>query len=281
MIKRIDLLANLGSSVITFSGGEPLLHPKLEEIVRHTRKRGMIAGLITNGYLLSRKRIQQLNTAGLDHLQISIDNIDPDDISMKSLKVLDKKLIYLSQEAKFKVNINSVLGSGVKNPQDALTVARRAVKHGFTSTVGIIHDGKGHLSALSSEEKEIYRQVRQLGKKGYAQLTKYFQENLVDGKPNNWRCRAGARYLYICEDGLAHYCSQQRGYPGIPLEEYSVEDIRREFLTRKECAPFCTISCVHHASLLDFWRAPQTTEQRLLTSEDLPIIEELDQIERT
>jgi hypothetical protein len=26
-----------------------------------------------------------------------------------------------------------------------------------------------------------------------------------------------ARYLYICEDGLVHYCSQQRGTPGTPL----------------------------------------------------------------
>ena len=52
----------------------------------------------------------------------------------------------------------------------------------------------------------------------------------------------GARYLYICEDGLVHYCSQQRGYPGIPLEQYGVEDIRREYLTEKPCAPHCTIS---------------------------------------
>jgi MoaA/NifB/PqqE/SkfB family radical SAM enzyme len=241
----------------------------------------MIAGLITNGYLLSRKRIHSLNAAGLDHLQISIDNIEPDEVSMKSLKVLDKKLVYLAQEANFKVNINSVLGSGVKNPNDALTVARRAVKYGFTSTVGIIHDGEGHLRPLGREEREIYDQVRELGKQGYAQLTKYFQNNLVEGKPNNWKCRAGARYLYICEDGLVHYCSQQRGYPGVPLEKYTVEDIRREYLTQKDCAPYCTISCVHHASLVDFWRAPQKPAEKVLpqTPEE-NLVEELVQIKR-
>ena len=57
-----------------------------------------------------------------------------------------------------------------------------------------------------------------------------------------------------------HYCSQQRGYPGIPLAEYTVEDIRREFLTEKSCAPNCTVSCVHQTSLVDFWRAPQGQE---------------------
>lgn len=257
ILKRIDRLSDLRTAIITISGGEPLLHPELETIIRHIRRRGMIAGMITNGYLLSRRRIQSLNGAGLDHLQISIDNVQPDETSMKSLKVLDKKLRYLAEEANFKVNINTVLGSGVRNPADALTIAERAVDLGFTCTVGIIHNGEGHLKPLSPEELEIFERVRDLGKRGYARLTKYFQENLAAGRANGWRCRAGARYLYVCEDGLVHYCSQQRGAPGIPLEQYTVEDIRREYRTKKECAPFCTISCVHQASLIDFWRDPQ------------------------
>ena len=32
-------------------------------------------GMITNGYLLTPQRIEHLNRAGLDHLQISIDNV--------------------------------------------------------------------------------------------------------------------------------------------------------------------------------------------------------------
>src|SRR5207247_9507364 len=83
------------------------------------------------------------------------------------------------------------------------------------------------------------------------------QDNLADGEPNTWRCRAGARYLYVCEDGLVHYCSQQRGYPAVPLETYTIDDIRREFMTPKSCAPFCTVGCVHRVSTMDFWRSPQ------------------------
>ena len=64
--------------------------------------------------------------------------------------------------------------------------------------------------------------------------------------------------MYICEDGLVHYCSQQRGYPGKPLDQYTPDDIRREYLTAKSCAPYCTVSCVHYISYFDFWRAPQT-----------------------
>ena len=53
-----------------------------------------------------------------------------------------------------------------------------------------------------------------------------FQENLADGKPNDWQCRAGARYLYICEDGLVHWCSQQRGFPAVRSSRYTDDDIR-------------------------------------------------------
>src|SRR5579862_4974989 len=110
MHQRLDRLAELGTNIITISGGEPLLHPDLDLIIARIRKRGMLAGMITNGYLLTAERIRRLNRAGLDHLQISIDNVMPDEVSKKSLKVLDKKLQLLAEHADFHVNINSVVG---------------------------------------------------------------------------------------------------------------------------------------------------------------------------
>ncbi|HEU5020254.1 MAG TPA: radical SAM protein, partial [Bryobacteraceae bacterium] len=193
----------------------------------------------------------------LEHMQISIDNVMPDDVSKKSLKTLDLRLQYLAEHADFHVNINSVVGGGIHKPQDAIVVAKRAVELGFTTTVGIIHDSSGQLQPLSDEEQSIYLQVRDMGKKSYARMN-YFQDNIAHGRENNWKCRAGARYLYVCEDGLVHYCSQQRGYPAKPLAQYTKEDIRREFITEKGCAPRCTVACVHYTSYMDFWRAPQT-----------------------
>src|ERR1700746_2450482 len=256
MFRRIDKLAELGTSVITISGGEPLLHPELDDVIRRIRKRGMIAGLITNGYLLVAERIQRLNRAGLEWLQISIDNVNPDEVSKKSLKVLDKKLQLLAEHADFHVNINSVVGGGVKNPQDALAIGRRAMALGFSSTVGIIHDGDGQLQPLTEEERAVYHEMKSMEKRGFTRINA-FQDNISQGRPNQWRCRAGARYLYICEDGLVHYCSQQRGYPGVRLEKYTIADVRREFLTKKARAPHCTVGCVHQVSIFDSWRAPQ------------------------
>jgi MoaA/NifB/PqqE/SkfB family radical SAM enzyme len=265
MFQRVDKLAELGTAIITISGGEPLLHPELDEIISRIRKRGMIAGLITNGYLLVAERIERLNNAGLEWLQISIDNVTPDDVSKKSLKVLDKKLELLAQYADFHVNINSVVGGGVRNPQDALTIGRRALELGFSSTIGIIHDGSGQLQPLGDEERCVYHQMKAMEKRSFTRVNA-FQDNIALGRPNQWRCRAGSRYLYICEDGLVHYCSQQRGYPGIPLEQYTVADVRREYVTEKSCAPHCTVSCVHQVSIFDSWRAPQHPASLAVTS---------------
>src|SRR6266481_4606327 len=227
MKNRLDILAGMGTSIITISGGEPLMHPEIDQVIRHIRRRGMIAGMITNGFLLDQKTIEKLNAAGLEHLQISIDNAVPDEVSLKSLKTLDTRLEWLAQYAVFQVNINSVLGSGVKNPEDALKIAHRAVELGFTSTVGIIHD-------------------------------------------HNGRCRSGSRYLYICEDGLVHWCSQQRGYPGIPLTQYTPEMRRHEYFTDKFCAPRCTVSCVQQVGILDNWRDPQTRKPKPMAPPPVP-----------
>ncbi len=261
MIRRIDRLAELGTSVVTISGGEPMLHPQIYDIIARIRYHGMIAGLISNGYYFQPEKILKLNEAGLDYLQISIDNVNPDEVSKKSLKVLDKKLINLQKYAKFKVNINSVIGSGVKNPEDALVIAKRARELGFSSTVGVIHDEMGLLKPLSEREKEVYRKIKALGTRSYARWN-WFQDNLVEGREYKWRCRAGARYLYICEDGLVHWCSQQRGTPGISLYEYTYEDMRREYFTEKWCAPTCTIQCVHQVGHLDAWRDPQVPSDK-------------------
>jgi len=256
MLRRVDRLAELGTSAITISGGEPLMHPDLDRIVARIRERGMIVTMITNGYHLSPERIARLNRAGLDHLEISIDNVEPDEVSMKSLRLLDPKLRWLAQHAEFSVSINSVVGSGIRNPEDALQVARRARELGLISHVGVIHDGRGQLKPLGAREMAVYRTLKSL-RSGAVGLSSLFQDNLAEGRPNEWSCRAGARYLYVDEDGLVHYCSQQRGRPGLPLEEYGRADIKREYATPKACAPYCTINCVQWVGLVDNWRSPQ------------------------
>jgi MoaA/NifB/PqqE/SkfB family radical SAM enzyme len=255
MLRRIDNLADLGTTIITFSGGEPTLHPDLDALIAHARKRKAITTIITNGYLLTEDRIKRLNGAGLDYLQISIDNVQPDEVSKKSLKVLDRKLELMARFADFDVTINSVLGSAISQPEDAYQIATRARQLGFNSTVGILHDGGGQLEPLNTVQTSVYDRIRDLGS-GLFSFSHHdsFQRNIARALPNDWHCSAGGRFLYICEDGLVHYCSQQRGKPGIPLASYTVTDVIREAAAKKGCAPFCTISCVHQTAMLDTFR---------------------------
>ena len=256
LLAYVDHLADLGTSIITISGGEPLLHPDLDVVIERIRRRRMIATVITNGYLVTRERVERLNEAGLDYLQISIDNVDPDDVSKKSLKVLDGKLQLLAGHATFTVNVNLVVGAELAKPEDALVVARRARELGFAPTIGVVHDGDGQLRPLGDRERAVYRAIRKRSGVGFGIIDR-FEDNIAEGKATDWRCRAGARYLYVDEFGVVSWCSQQRGTPGIPLLEYGREDIRREYRREKPCAPYCTIQCVHRASLMDEWRGPQ------------------------
>jgi MoaA/NifB/PqqE/SkfB family radical SAM enzyme len=272
---RIDRLASLNAAAITFTGGEPLLHPHLDRVVRAARRHGMIVTLITNGFRLSRAWIERLNAAGLQGMQISIDNLVPDEVSMKSLNAVERKLALLAKHARFKVNINSVLGVSGERTQDVVTVAETAAKYAFQHSVGVLHDHTGTLKPLSEAQMRAYTAVTRISPSLVHRLNyRLFQKNLMHGRPNDWKCRAGARYLYVCEEGLVHWCSQQRGYPGIALLEYTREDIRREFNTQKSCSPTCTLSCVHQMSMVDRHRGRQRIADpvaaRLAASQAVP-----------
>ncbi len=259
LLASIDRLAFLKTASITFTGGEPLLHPELDQLVRAARAHGMIVTMITNGFHLSRTWIDRLNAAALQGMQISVDNLKPDAVSMKSLASVERKLALLSQHARFKVNVNSVLGVTGERTQDVVTVAHTAARYGLQHSVGVLHGGDGTLRPLGPEQMRAYRQVTKISPSVVHRLNYWlFQKNLMRGRPNRWKCRAGARYLYVAEDGKVHWCSQQRGRPGIPLLDYTRDDIRREFHAEKSCSPTCTLSCVHQMSMFDRFRGGQT-----------------------
>ena len=169
--------------------------------------------------------------------------------------MLDKKLQSLAQHANFQVSINSVVGTSDR-VEDAVAVTRRARELGFATTVGVVHDRQGQLLPLGQSAQATYKEIMQTSPRSAYTFAYYnqFQKNLIEGKANEWDCRAGSRYVYICENGLVHYCSQQRGTPGIALEQYGASDLEREYHTVKSCAPYCTISCVHQVSMIDAFR---------------------------
>jgi pyrroloquinoline quinone biosynthesis protein E len=71
-IRTLDQARALGALQVHFSGGEPLLRPDLPELVRQARAVGLYSNLVTSGIPLSAERLERLAEAGLDHVQLSI-----------------------------------------------------------------------------------------------------------------------------------------------------------------------------------------------------------------
>ena len=262
LLARVDDLARLDTAIVTCTGGEPLTVPHLPAVIRRVRSHGMTATMNTNGFLLTREHIEALNDAGLEAMQISIDGTEPTANSLKSLKSLRGKLELLHQFARFKVNINSVIGIEDSQPEDAIEVAMVAQSFGFSHSMSLVHDSHGQLKPFTPRQRAVYDKIMTMANSFQHRLNHHlFQQRLIAGETNDWQCRAGARYLYICEFGMVHWCSQNRGYPGIPLSRYTVADIAREFGTRKSCAPTCSLNCVHQVSAFDEWRPKQPQDE--------------------
>lgn len=250
---RIDHLAKLRSIFVTLTGGESLLHPEAVELVRYVREKGMIPLLNTNGYLLTKSIIEGLNAAGLYGLQLSIDNAIPNEVSKKSLKPLMPKLRLLAMHARFRVRVNTVLGSSP--PDEAREVARVCMAFGFDTNCSLVRDDTGALIKPDPRTREVYDEIRALGRRLPKYMDDDFTQKLLDEGSMEWKCRAGARTFMVCENGLVHLCQPRMNEGAIPLLDYTVEDIRRTFNAPKACASKCPIAYAHHASRLDGWRA--------------------------
>jgi MoaA/NifB/PqqE/SkfB family radical SAM enzyme len=270
---RIDHLAQLGTLVVTLTGGEPLLHPKLDELVARVVSHGMVCTLISNGYAFTPRWIDRLNKAGLTLVQISIDNLEPNEVSEKSLSKIQRRLVVLKQRARFGVNINAVLGSC--SPDATRTLVDQVERLGFFMTVGLLHDGQGQLDAglAGAELPSLYREMRRRSKKSvFHHVGEGWEDRMIAERDVPFRCRAGARYLYVDEHGMVAYCSQRRAEPGITLLEYTREHLREAFETPKGCEASCTIACVRRASALDEWREQRGTARPPRKVTHLPLV---------
>lgn len=259
---RLARLARLRCWAVTLTGGEPTLHPELTAVVAEMTRLGFKrTETITNGYRLSRQLIEGLNEAGLTHMQISVDGVEPNDVTVKVLKPLRPKLERLARHARFKVTVNAVIGSAP--PGEVLEIIEFAEDHGFAPKIQLIHDENGQVK-LSPEELAVYQEAKErIGIR--AKESWNYRERLIHEGTAPFKCRAGARYLYVDEFGRVNWCSQTRGAFQKDLMEYGWEDLMEQFATPKGCAPRCTVGCVRTASAPDQWRAqrqPATEEDR-------------------
>jgi MoaA/NifB/PqqE/SkfB family radical SAM enzyme len=255
---RIDQLARLRTVIVTLTGGETLLHPDVVALVAAVRERGMIPALNTNGLLLTAETIRALSRAGLYALQLSVDAVRPNPVTKKSLKPLLPKLELLAEHATFRVRVNTVLGAAPA--EETLEVVKTSMAFGFDPKCSLMRQPDGRLAPLDAKARQVYAEISRLEGRRLGLFGERFQDDLLRDGRVEWKCRAGARFFHVCEDGRVHLCAPRWGAPGTPLAEYSEADLRRTFSERKRCADKCPVAYAHNVSQLDRFRRQSATE---------------------
>jgi radical SAM protein with 4Fe4S-binding SPASM domain len=73
----VDQFDEAGVTMVSFSGGEPLISPDFWEVAEYASKKGMYTSIATNGTLLTRENVERLKTVGIKYVEISLDAPEP------------------------------------------------------------------------------------------------------------------------------------------------------------------------------------------------------------
>jgi PqqA peptide cyclase len=110
--RAIHQASELGVLQLALTGGEPLVRKDVEELASASRDAGIYSSLITAGTPFTRKRAEALKAAGLDHVQVSIQDSDPiESDRLAGTKAYSKKIdaAKLARELGFPLTVNVVL----------------------------------------------------------------------------------------------------------------------------------------------------------------------------
>lgn len=246
LVRYIDhAVDELGVTIMDFLGGEPLLHPRVVDLVRHARARGCWVNIITNGFLLSADLVDRLNDAGLDSMAVSIDRIEPTDYTQKGLRPIRKKLDHLRRGARFQVETNTVLCDETLGGFRALVAELKEM--GFPVRASVVHDrGRARPDPRLVAEYEWFQR----------HFRHYRTAPLMDmmhararGEAPEWKCTGGYKFLYVDEFGMIRACSQVALPEPRHILDTRAADLK-ENDRHKPCEAECGVSCVIQTSLL-------------------------------
>jgi MoaA/NifB/PqqE/SkfB family radical SAM enzyme len=251
--KWMDHIRALGVARIGFQGGEPLKHPDIAELVGYAKSIGFCkVSMSTNGFLLTRELLDDLERAGLDKLQISVDRMTPIASTRKSMKSILHKLDWF-KDSNVRLQVSGVL---FKETLDEMgQVIDTCLDRGIPVHARVIHDDLVHGRALrdtasSAALLRFIQQQEQLKRSGEKIHTSWnlfeYEKKMLRAEPMEWTCVAGYKYFFVSSRGKFWLCSQVR-------TERDLLDITREDLLgynkKKSCQAGCGVYCTAEASL--------------------------------
>lgn len=221
--KRVlDQSAELGVVQVHFTGGEPLLHPGLEELVAHARGLSMYTQLITSGVPASPGRLEALGSAGLDAVQLSLQGVDAE--ASRAIAGLDgseakRNMAAWCRTLQLPLTVNVVLhrhnlAHVPAFVEQAITLGARRLELANTQYLGFaLHNRQALLPtraqiAAAREQAELARARHA----GHMEVL-FVLPDYEAGRPR--ACMEGwaRRYLVIAPDGLALPCHAARSLP--------------------------------------------------------------------
>jgi MoaA/NifB/PqqE/SkfB family radical SAM enzyme len=247
--RRIDAIHRLRACNIALLGGEPLLHSRIDDVIRYGARRAQVS-MTTNGFLLDDELIARLGDAGLSNLQLSIDALSPDRerYLQKTLRSLRPKLDRLAARARFKVHVTVVLCAETIDVFPELM--RELTAYPFRISINPVHDERGQVKVHGPAFEAVWKRHYAEGRP-FSYLEQEYGGRLLSGERPRWTCRAGSRFLYVDEDGKVELCSAQRGRLGKPITEYTERDLDAQRQGKKGCEEGCSILCAYRDSLYD------------------------------
>lgn len=156
----IDQVADMGTPILIFSGGDPLMRPDLERLIRRAKSRGLRAGAIPAATpLLTRERLDALREAGLDQVAFSLDGATArsHDLFRRApgafARVLDAA--GWARELGLPLQINSCFGAWNWAEFDAVAELVRGLGVAFWEVFFLVPVGRGaQLGGLTPEQFE-------------------------------------------------------------------------------------------------------------------------------
>ena len=246
-------MRDLGVSRLVFQGGEPLLHPGIVELTRYAKSLGFYkVSMATNALLLTRDMLRELERAGLDTMQISIDRVTPVAETRKSLKSVAHKLDWFDG-SNVEVRVSGVLFN--ESLEEATKVINTCVEKGIRVHARVVHDDLIHQRKLRLHPTTapLLRAVEYqetLKKQGAPIHTSWtiieYEKKMLRGEEMDWTCTAGYKYFFVSAQGKFWLCSQVR------TERHIMDMTAADLLpynTKKDCQKGCGVYCIVDTSL--------------------------------
>ena len=250
--KWVRKIRELGTMRIALVGGEPLTHPNIVELVRYCRELGFATSLTTNGFLLTRKLVAELEEAGLQVMQISVDRMTPSPITKKSFKTILPKLDYF-QDSKISLHITGVICADTL--PEAQAVLETGLSRGIPTEVRLVHaDPLQRFRVDRGPREELERFIdsmierKRRGEKIHtSEAILNYQRSLLRGEHVEWTCAAGYKLFFVSAQGKFWICSMV--HTDKHIMDVTLDDLYANY-RKKSCQEGCGVYCAVSASLL-------------------------------